>query len=467
MTPAEVVPALALLAVFTRELLWLTAIAIAVSGIDDLAVDLLWLAGVACRPRLKLPPPPAVPGHFAILVPAWDESAVIGDMLRRLISTVEHPAFTVFVGIYPNDPETARAVAAVEDPRIVPAFVTRPGPTTKADCLNALWRGALAREEVLGTRFKAIVLHDAEDVLHPLSLQVHDRWMPRLAMVQLPVVPFVDADSRWVSGHYLDEFAENHAKDMEVRALLRAPVPSAGVGTAIDRDMLERIAGPGGAPFDATSLTEDYELGHKIHALGGAARLVNHWHRSELIATREYFPATMDTAVRQKSRWLAGIALSGWDRLGWGGGFSRRWMLLRDRKGPLTAAITMAAYGAAALSLAQIMVRYTLETPDGLPLPPFLGPGGPWLAVLLALNAGLLAWRLFMRAWFTGQRHGWQEGLRAIPRALVANLINFLAARRAAERYAAVVGGAPARWGKTAHRFPAAETPELAVTKSG
>ena len=84
-----------------------------------------------------------------------------------------------------------------------------------------------------------------------------------------------------------------------------------------------------------------------------------------------------------------------------------------------------------------------------------------WLAALpgfLALNAGLLLWRLGLRAGFTGHAYGWREGLLAIPRALTANAINFLSALRAMERYRAALesGGAPA-WGKTEHRFPEAD----------
>lgn len=130
-------------------------------------------------------------------------------------------------------------------------------------------------------------------------------------MVQLPVMPLPDPRSRWVSGHYLDEFAESHAKDLVVREALRAAVPSAGVACAIDRQFLGRIAAANGTPFDARCLTEDYELGHRIKALGGRGALVRVRSGDDrvVVATREHFPATFDAAVRQKSRWLTGIAL--------------------------------------------------------------------------------------------------------------------------------------------------------------
>ena len=59
-----------------------------------------------------------------------------------------------------------------------------------------------------------------------------------------------------------------------VLGIIGAALPLAGVGCAIRRDMIGRIAElRGGAPFDATSLTEDYELGLTIRALGGRTLL--------------------------------------------------------------------------------------------------------------------------------------------------------------------------------------------------
>lgn len=457
MQPQDLVPALAVLAILTRELLWLAAAAILVSGIDDLAMDALWLAGVAGR-RQAVPPPPARPMRLAILVPAWDESAVIAAMLRRLLDTQAHPDFTIFVGTYPNDPATAAAVRSVADPRVRLAVGARPGPTTKADCLNGLWQALLAAEAEAGSgeRFDALLLHDAEDVVHPHALDLIERHLAAgAAMVQLPVLPLPDPHSRWVAGHYLDEFAETHARDMMVRGRLGAPLPSAGVGTAIGRDWLERLAGAGAMPFDSQSLTEDYELGHRLHALGGKSVMVRARVDGELVATRAFFPATLEAAVRQKARWLTGIALDGWDRLGWPGDWRARWMLIRDRKGLLTSGVAMIAYATALLVVGQLAVRAMLARQAGVDLPPLLGPDARWLAILLGVNAGLLGWRLLMRAAFTGWHHGPAEALRAIPRAVLANAINFLAARRALERYRALVErGTPPAWDKTAHRFP-------------
>ena len=304
-------------------------------------------------------------------------------------------------------------------------------------------------------RFKAIVLHDAEDVAHARELDVIDYLIPAKAMVQLPVVPFADAESRWIAGHYLDEFAESHTKDMVVREAIGAALPAAGVACGFEREMMGQIADAlGGAPFDPDSLTEDYELGHRIHARGGKAVFVRiPGTRGEPhVTTREHFPATLEAAVRQKSRWLLGIALHGWDRIGWQGGIAARYMLLRDRKALLNALVVVVAHVAAIAYAAAIVLKGTV--PDARTLPAVVERGSG-LEGLLQLTTALLVWRLAMRMMFTGRQHGLAEALRALPRAFIANIVNFLAALRACRLY---VGGLISKtrpvWEKTAHRFP-------------
>jgi adsorption protein B len=450
------------------EALLLVGLGFVFSGLDDLLVDCIYFMRLGWRrltvyrrhPRADVQALMglASPAPIAILVPAWDESAVIGHMLRHLTARIDYPDYRVFVGIYPNDPVGAAVVAVVGDPRVQQVRCVTPGPTSKADCLNQLWAAARRHEMRCGRHFKVVVLHDAEDVVHAQELHLFNALVPRLALVQLPVRPLPDLASRWVSGHYLDEFAEAHGKDLIVREALGAAVPSAGVATGLDRDMLAAIADArgGAGPFDAASLTEDYELGHRVRALGGRTALVRLRSRGErlVVATREHFPATFDAAVRQKSRWLAGIALAGWDRIGWPPGIATRYMLLRDRKAVFTALLGLAGYGVAGLVLADALLRALL--PAAALLPPLVAPGSG-LALLLLTNVAMFGWRLLMRAGFTWVAHGWREGIRAVPRALVANIINAAAALAAIRRYRKMrASGSSGEWGKTLHRFPGA-----------
>ncbi|RTL17892.1 MAG: hypothetical protein EKK50_08550, partial [Sphingomonadaceae bacterium] len=161
-----------------------------------------------------------------MFVAAWDEQAVIGQMLATAVARIDHPDYRLYVGVYPNDPGTiaaARAVAAT-DPRIRVIVGPRNGPTTKADCLNSLWR-ALVADAAEGP-IKAVVLHDAEDVVHAAELTVFDTLIEGCAVVQLPVLPLVRRGSL-VSGHYADEFAYAHIVQQPVRAMLGAAMPLA------------------------------------------------------------------------------------------------------------------------------------------------------------------------------------------------------------------------------------------------
>ncbi len=438
------------------EFVLVMAMLLALSAIDDLFIDGLFVRHIVRTRRagaLHVAPDlfATPPAPMAIIVPAWDEAAVIGAMLARLLASLDYPDYRVFVGLYPNDPAGIAAVAAIADPRIQPVMCHRPGPTTKSDCLNHLWRAVCVDEAAAGRRFRAVVLHDAEDVVHPLALRLHNAMIPRLAMVQLPVIPFADADSPWIAGHYLDEFATNHIKDIVVRQGLGAGVPSAGVGCAIDRDYLGRIAA-GGDPFDPTCLTEDYELGLRIKAMGGATALVRRRDPAgALIGTRSHFPAGFTAARRQKTRWFLGIALSGWDRIGWPGSAADRYMMMRDRKVVAAALLTILAYLATLLIGVDMVLIATV--PAAGRLPPLFGP---LASALVTVNIALLGWRLLVRAACTAHGHGWREGLRAVPRAFVGNIVNAAAAWTACRHYSAALRtGTPLGWDKTAHRFPA------------
>jgi adsorption protein B len=439
-----------------REAALFAATGFLMLGLGDLAVDLIWIGlrvGRAGRPRLVVAdlPPPERPGRLAVFVPAWDESAVIGAMLRASVAAWGDGDWVIYVGTYPNDPETEAAVGATAHPRIRLVSGGEPGPTTKADCLNRLWEALLAEEAADGRRAKAIVLHDAEDVVHPDELRLFDSLIERFDLVQLPVLPLIDPRSRWLGGHYADEFSESHGKELVVRGALGAGLPSAGVGCAFSRQALERLAGErGGRPFDKDSLTEDYELGLRIADSGGRCAFIRvRAADGRLVATSEYFPSTLAASVRQKARWMAGIALSGWDRLGWAGGAAERWMRLRDRQSLLAAALIASGY----LALALWLVLKAWQGAGGAgpaPLPAVL-------PALVAVNLVLLGWRLAIRAGFTAAAYGLAEGLRAVPRMAVGNLVLMLAAASALARYRAQRRGGRPRWDKTAHIFPVAQ----------
>jgi adsorption protein B len=164
-----------------------------------------------------------------------------------------------------------------------------------------------------------------------------------------------------------------------------------------------------------------------------------------LIGTRSCFPDTLTSSVRQKTRWLTGIALAGWDRLGWNGNLAQKWMLIQDRRSILAAIVMSAAYACILLT-----AMLTVAEAQGAYQPK---PLSPTLIVLLWCNAAFLFWRLFVRAGFVAALYGPKEALLSIPRSVITNIIAIMAARRACMVYARHCFGVPLRWDKTAHHI--------------
>ncbi len=171
-------------------------------------------------------------------------------------------------------------------------------------------------------------MNDSEDIVHPLYIKLFNYLIPRMDMIQLPVFPMTLRWWNFTAGHYADEFAENHARDMLVREILSKSVPSAGVGSGYSRRALELLAEESNNQlFNIESLTEDYDFGLRMRKFGLRQVFVRQvLHRQvsrknfltgktrigtkpDYIVIREYFPRTFSTAVRQKSRWIMGISM--------------------------------------------------------------------------------------------------------------------------------------------------------------
>jgi bacteriophage N4 adsorption protein B len=449
----------AVLQLVQHELVLLAAVGIFLLGAEDLLFDLLWLG----RSRRVLPGNtlPPLDGTVAVFVPAWRESAVLPATLDAMLAAWSGQDVRIYVGCYPNDAQTIFAiserVAASAPLRLVIGHSA--GPSSKAQNLNSIWRAMGADERAEGRRFAAVVLHDAEDRVHRDEITLFRRTLPGAAMVQIPVEPMILAGQGAIAAHYADEFAEAHGKELPMRAALTAGLPAAGVGCAFARQSLVLLAlERGEGPFHADSLTEDYELGLVLGSRGGRCRFVDtRAADGSRIAVRSDFPATLEACVRQKSRWIAGIALAGWDRLDWMGGMGARssagdkatprgltrWMLWRDRRAPIAAIVVLAAYlGLILVGIDQIGAWAGWWEVARIPAA---------LAMLLVVNTLLMLWRLGMRFTFTASIYGWRQGLLAIPRAFVANVIHILAARRALLLYLRQLRTRELVWDKTDH----------------
>ncbi|MGE5146830.1 MAG: glycosyltransferase family 2 protein, partial [Candidatus Eiseniibacteriota bacterium] len=211
-------------------------------------------------------------------------------------------------------------------------------------------------------------------------------------------------------------------------------------------------------PFSEDSLTEDYELPLRLAARGvhgifvkdPVAKSADEAPPPQRSAgVREYFPDHFAAAVRQKSRWIVGIALQGW-RLGWYGSLAMRYTLFRDRKALAMNLASVLGYGLVVLVLAQWLAA-------GLALGRWSAPAvvtpGTWVDALVRINGFFALVYLVQRAAFSWAVYGPAQAMLSVPRAVWGNVINFAASLRAIRLFVQAWRKRQRRiaWDKTQH----------------
>ena len=468
-----------------RWFMIVSAVGFLVCGLDDLYVDLYFYIRRLYRRLFVEPKHPRLTEDdlrrkpeqgIAIMIPAWDEHAVIAQMLEHTLRWTEYRNYEVFVGTYPNDERTMLAVASVQekDPRVHRIVCPHDGPTNKADCLNWVFEGIRVYQKDTGKRFDIFMMHDSEDLVHPLSLKLMNYLIPRVSMVQLPVVPLEMPLGKWTAGTYLDEFGEFHTKDLLVRECVAGMVPGAGVGTGFSREALEELGrNRRNQLFNVETLTEDYDFGFRLKEMNKRSILLQFevertqvvqkgWFRKreelkkvrEIVATREYFPVRMRDAVRQKSRWIFGIVFQGWKQLGWPGGAGMKYWIWRDRKVLLSTFLNIVGYLLTALVLGTYVMSW-IVLGKGRAFLPELVSGSSWLWDVLMVDTALMAHRTVQRVVGVLRVSNWKQALMSVPRMVWGNILNLRAVCRATGMfYRWVSTGETIAWAKTAHAFP-------------
>lgn len=457
-----------------------TAIIIFVSTIDDLFLDsYYWLFEI--KRMLRRDASASVDAqalreiderYLAIMVPAWKEYDVIAKMIDNTLATMEYERYIIFAGTYQNDAETTAEVERMvrrHPGRVVRAAVLNDGPTCKADCLNWIIAAIRRYETSHHIRFAGVIMHDCEDVIHPIELKYFNYAIADNDLVQLPVLSLPRKWNEFVAGTYMDDFSETHQKDIPSRQLLTGIVPGAGVASCYSRRAIEAASVErDGKPFNTTTLTEDYDFSFRLRELGMKETFARfpiadvmreqarkHLERvataRNLLATREYFPSTLRTAYRQRARWILGISFQGWQQLGWKGSWRDRYMFFRDRKGMVTSIVSIVAYVVLINYLSVAGLRATGIAPPGVS-----GEGlvSGLLAPLLMINSVMLVLRLSERFYFVAKLNGALQGALSLPRLFVNNLINFLAVCRAWRIFIHhLITGEAIAWDKTSHTY--------------
>ncbi len=437
--------------------LYITCLAIAgllifVSSLDDLLIDIL-IALKLKSPRIK--PLPALKHNdktkpkIAIFVANWHEADVLGRMVEGNLANLSYRPLKFVLGVYPNDTDTRRVAEEVakKHPELIEVVVNRrDGPTSKGQMLNEMFARVFEDREYAPD---LVVMHDSEDMISPRSFDVYAHHAKDSALIQIPVFSLDSRRRSLVGATYMEEFAERHTREMLLRSHLGAFVPSAGVGTGLRKDLIVHLLNLRGYVLQSGSVTEDYILGADAHDAGFKTTFAAHSdpsHTNEpIIATLEYFPKDLWASIKQKTRWVYGIAFEslfqqGWSERGWD-----RFFQYRDRKGSIANLLPV-------LSLAVLIT--------GLILQPDFSQMSPWIATLLffvlAANTANIFLRIFFRARSFREVYGTHNIIGLLLRWPVAFFVNAAAVTRAWRMFfvESKFATRPVTWSKTTHEVP-------------
>ena len=445
-------------------MLALFAIWLLLSGLDDLFLDLAclcrWFVSVRLgRHCIPAPTEAELAGaprkRIAVFVPLWREHNVIRSMIEHNLAAHGYERCDFFVGVYPNDQPTLAAVRelAARFPTVHLAVCPHDGPTSKADNLNWIFERMLLFESERQAHFDIVVTHDAEDLMHPQSLRWVNHYIQQYDMVQIPVLPLPTPWSELIHGVYCDEFAEYQSKELPVRQFLGGFLPSCGTGAGFSRNALERLAAANsGCIFEPKCLTEDYENGFRLHSLGCPQMFVPIARRNgAMIATRGYFPRRFREAVKQRTRWMMGIALQSWELNGWRETIGQLYWFWRDRKGLLGSVVGPMANLVFLYGVADWYVHGAAGPAGRL----ILNQSSAWITGIFVFSLTLQVVNMAIRMGLTGRIYGWRFASAAPVRAVLGNAINSLATASAVYRYfLAKWSGQPLGWLKTDHAYP-------------
>ncbi len=388
------------------------------------------------------------PKLLAVTIAAWHESNVIGDVLVNFLNTTDYPKsmYHIFVGVYPNDPETIEAVQEVSRnfPNVHAIINDIDGPTTKAQNINCVIRRIREYEKEHNVRFASLTVHDSEDVVHTYELLSTNYLIKKHAALQFPVFPIVKMPkfsnffSQLTTATYADEFAENHYIALVERRNVGAFVPCAGTGFTLSRRLIESYNGEDILPTD--SLTEDYLLsltlykkGIKLHyVLNKLPRVLKSGKiKTDFITTRSLFPATFKAAIRQKTRWTYGIAMQSigikdvftTEKIS----FAGRYSFYKDAKTKLVNLVPLFGYIASVYCILALIFNLT----------PLYDPGTPVFYMAMVVFGMMILHQIF-RAYALYNVYGFRSvffGCLLPPlfpiRLIYGNIINFVATFKA------------------------------------
>jgi glycosyltransferase XagB len=227
---------------------------------------------------------------YTILVPAYHEPEVIGHLLDAL-AAIEYPKDRLDVRILleADDLETIFAAERAERGSHVALVRIPPSePRTKPKACNV---------GLADARGELVTIYDVEDRPDPLQLRravaAFRRLPPSVGCLQAKL-SYHNADQNLITRWFTAEYDLWFGQLLPGLVSRRAPLPLGGTSNHFRRDVLVGVGG-----WDAFNVTEDADLGIRMHRLG---------YRTEVLDSTTLEEANSDFVnwVKQRSRWYKG-----------------------------------------------------------------------------------------------------------------------------------------------------------------
>ncbi|MBY0442571.1 MAG: glycosyltransferase [Mycobacteriaceae bacterium] len=231
---------------------------------------------------------------YTVLVPAYREEEVIGEMVTCL-TKLDYPVdrLDVIFLVESTDLATQQAIAAASPPAYMRVLQVPPGPPrTKPRSCNA---------GLLVAKGELLVIFDAEDRPEPQQL----RRAAEVFAAQPANVACVQAELRTsnkqahpIANCFGVEYALRFRSTVPGLAALGVPFPLGGTSNHFRTQVLREVGG-----WDAWNVSEDADLGMRLHSLGYRAQVVNS-------VTSGDAPDRLWDWVSQRTRWHKGFLLT-------------------------------------------------------------------------------------------------------------------------------------------------------------
>lgn len=227
---------------------------------------------------------------YSVLVPAYREPEVLTQLVANL-AALEYPADKLDVKLLleADDAATIAAAEQLELPTFVEVvLVPEAQPRTKPKACNY---------GLLACRGEYVTIYDAEDRPDPLQLRkvvvAFAGSAPEVACIQAELA-YYNADENILTRWFAVEYRMWFTQFLSGLAGAGAPIPLGGTSNHIRTSVLIEVGA-----WDAYNVTEDADLGIRLHRSGYRVGLVN---------SVTYEEANNDAVnwVKQRSRWYKG-----------------------------------------------------------------------------------------------------------------------------------------------------------------